>query len=451
MTVELILPEDICIEYKWFLFEMCNQRSIPYSIGSHTLNEIILKNSNNELRIKLCGKYFQFDDDTRWNKSTIRSLNSKENINIISDCDVDQNRLLFHAQGKLFLGISVINCAIRQMTDYWILPSDKLDLYGRKRFSDSKLVELEIIDTPWIDILFDDIFEYLNIVPSRKAKSNFFLTFDLDAPSFTKSVGLMRIIRNLIGDLIFRKNITLFLHRLTEYIKTNVFGKKDFFDTIDDLIPEISHDNILKYLFVMVQCKSDFSEDPCYSLQNPQVRHVTKRFLENDFNLGLHTSMKGSNHLNEYEIEARIFDEQISLAYPKKIELNAHRAHFLHYTNALMSKLMDSGRVEFGFGYCDRSGFRLGTCREYLAFDVGRKSTSPLKIIPLTAMDVSLLEPGYMNLNNHTALEILNDYLKTIKMLKGSFVLCWHNHRLVNMDEVNILKSIISDYNDEST
>lgn len=444
MTVELIFPEVVCIEYKWFLSEMCNQRNIPYSTGSHTLNEIILKNSNNELHIKLCGKYVQFNDNSRWNKSTIRSLNSKENINIISDCDVDQNRLLFNAQGKLFLGISVINCAIRQMTDYWILPSDKLDSYGRKRFSDSKLIDLEIIDSPWIDILFDDIFEYLNIVSSRKAKSSFFLTFDLDAPSFTKSVGLMRIIKNLIGDLIFRKDISLFLHRLTEYLNTNMFNKKDLFDTIDDLFPEITNDNIRKLLFVMVQRRSHFPEDPCYSIKNSQVRHVTKRFLENDFNLGLHTSMKGSSHLNEYEIEARIFDEEIALVYPKKIELNAHRAHFLHYTNALMSKLMDSDRVEFGFGYCDRSGFRLGTCREYLAFDVGRKSTSPLKIIPLTAMDVSLLEPGYMNLSYQSALELLNDYLKTIKMLKGSFVLCWHNHRLVNIDEANMLKSLIT-------
>ena len=446
MTVELIFPEDVCIEYKWFLSEMCNQRSIPYSIGSHTLNEIILRNSNNELRIKLCGKYAQFNDNSRWNKSTIRSLNSKENINIISDCDVDQHRQLFNDQGKLFLGISVINCAIRQMTDYWILPSDKLDLYGRKRFSESKLVQLEIIDSPWIDILFDDIFEYLNIVPIRKEKSNFFLTFDLDAPSFTKSVGSMRVIKNLIGDLIFRKDISLFLHRLTEYLNTNMFNKKDLFDTIDKLFLEITNDNIRKLLFVMVQRRSHFSEDPCYSIKNSQVRHVIKSFLKLNFNLGLHTSLKGSNYLQEYENEARIFGEEIALAYPKKIELNAHRAHFLHYTNALMSKLMDSETVEFGFGYCDRSGFRLGTCREYLAFDVGRKSTSPLKIIPLTAMDVSLLEPGYMNLSHQSALKLLNDYLKTIKMLKGSFVLCWHNHRLNSNDEVDILKSLIDNY-----
>ena len=43
---------------------------------------------------------------------------------------------------------------------------------------------------------------------------------------------------------------------------------------------------------------------------------------------------------------------------------------------------------------------------------------------------------------------LLNDYLKTIKMLKGSFVLCWHNHRLVNTDEVNMLKSLITNFDD---
>jgi hypothetical protein len=80
-------------------------------------------------------------------------------------------------------------------------------------------------------------------------------------------------------------------------------------------------------------------------------------------------------------------------------------------------------------GFADSVGFRCGTCHDYTAFDVRAERAIGLRVRPLIAMDVSVLDDQYMGLGiSSGAQAVLGELRRCCERVHGSFSVLWHNN-----------------------
>jgi hypothetical protein len=80
-------------------------------------------------------------------------------------------------------------------------------------------------------------------------------------------------------------------------------------------------------------------------------------------------------------------------------------------------------------GFADSAGFRCGTCHEYMAFDVLADRPINLRVRPLIAMDVSILDDQYMGHGISPSAEtIFADMRRCCETVGGGYSVLWHNN-----------------------
>jgi hypothetical protein len=94
--------------------------------------------------------------------------------------------------------------------------------------------------------------------------------------------------------------------------------------------------------------------------------------------------------------------------------------------------------------YDDHAGFRFGTCHEYPAFDPVKQETVKLRIRPLIAMDLTVLDQEYMGLTRTTdAYDVFMKLKNACKSVGGTFTLLWHNTQFTTQQERELYEAVI--------
>ena len=75
--------------------------------------------------------------------------------------------------------------------------------------------------------------------------------------------------------------------------------------------------------------------------------------------------------------------------------------------------------------YADRVGFRAGTARPFTWYNLSTESITSLKVIPYTAMDVTMRY--YMDLAPTEAITAVKELQGEAKHVQGYFGFLWHN------------------------
>ena len=94
--------------------------------------------------------------------------------------------------------------------------------------------------------------------------------------------------------------------------------------------------------------------------------------------------------------------------------------------------------------YADHAGFRCGTCFPYQLFDVINRKPINLIEYPLIAMESSVLDKRYMDLDHRDAYDFLIKMRRACDQVGGTFSLLWHNERLIDQLDIELYLSIIS-------
>ena len=79
-------------------------------------------------------------------------------------------------------------------------------------------------------------------------------------------------------------------------------------------------------------------------------------------------------------------------------------------------------------GFAERPGFRSGTCREHIVFDLLDRRPLALRERPLIVMDASVF--GYMGLGFDEAVPRIREIVETCRRHAGDAVLLYHNDTL---------------------
>ena len=81
--------------------------------------------------------------------------------------------------------------------------------------------------------------------------------------------------------------------------------------------------------------------------------------------------------------------------------------------------------VDSPLGWAHDVGFRAGTSRDFMAFDVVDNKVIPLELQPMVAMDEAMR--GKLGWSAPQAEQQLTDLLEIVATVGGGWRMCWHN------------------------
>jgi hypothetical protein len=181
------------------------------------------------------------------------------------------------------------------------------------------------------------------------------------------------------------------------------------------------------YLFFKAGRSGEKADRPYSNLWGRDIRRLHALLRDSRAKVGLHVSYRAGKKPALAPVEK----ERLQRAFSR--EICAGRHHFLAAREPEdMAALEQAGLTDdFTMGYADVAGFRLGTSRPVRRMDAVNRRLSALILHPLTVMDSTLSQSGYMGMNAEEALDCAVRLAEQVRLFNGELTLLWHNTSVV--------------------
>ncbi len=299
------------------------------------------------------------------------------------------------------------------------------DEYQRFEAKQSLAYKYDFLDQPIVNqwaILLSEVIKkkYSNFTfPERKFQ--YISTIDIDNAYAYVHKSIFRTLGAAAKSLLnlnFKDNIKRY-NALT--------GKnKDPYDTYDFLDFIHKKYNIKPIYFFLVGKYGKYGKNP--SLKNRAFQSLIKNIGKNA-EIGIHPSYTSYKKFNVLKEEIN----NLSGIINKKITKS--RQHFLKlsfpetYKNLVKLNIKE----DYTMGYAASVGFRAGICTPYFFYDITLEKETNLKIVPFQIMDTALNK--YLNLTPEKAIFKIENIIKKVKYVNGTYVSLWHNEAVSEQRE----------------
>ena len=250
------------------------------------------------------------------------------------------------------------------------------------------------------------------------------ISHDVDIPY--RYPSLLKKIKQLIGDLIKRKNISLAWNMITKHIfdfsnQNDPYNNYDFFMDLSDQLK-------VKSVFNFISGGKHEYDYP-YNLNSRNIKSLIKKITNRGHQIGFHPSFLSYNNES-------IWMSEIKTLRCHARDIKSGRQHFLRFEIPYTYHLWENAGMEYDstIGYANEPGFRCGICYPFHPYDFIEKRPFRLVEIPLIVMDNTLI--GYNNLNSKQVLEKITYLVDVVSRYNGVFSLLWHNHLLNDHKDV---------------
>ena len=296
------------------------------------------------------------------------------------------------------------------LSGYWEYTHNNIkDEYERFPASESFSYEKGVLEEPVVDILVESIRKEMNLnYKGNEPKA--FLTHDIDNLGLPKG---WKFLKSLGGDVLKRKDIKLGIDR----IKRKITNQDPW--SVYNLI-EIHKKYGTKGTFFFMP---DIQTKNCPGGYDPfknqgHLSGLEKTIKTIDGRIGLHYDVR---HLKEDRMKNDL--ERLNQIFETKIEYG--RAHFLLFDITKSFDIYEKAgiKVDSTCSYADRVGFRFGTSKPFMPYNLKEKREYNLIEIPLIVMEGSLKNEKYMNLSPEEGFEKIKELIQKIKKYNGTFTL----------------------------
>lgn len=244
------------------------------------------------------------------------------------------------------------------------------------------------------------------------------LTHDVDSP--LKYTSWKSGLREIVGDVIKRKNIKKAISNTWQKLKAHTKLAKDPFDTFDYLMDVSEKAGVKSYFFFMGQGVTKF--DNMYYSGDSFTDELVAKIKQRGHHIGIHPSY------NAYNYKKQFTKEKLELEKNLDAPITFGREHFLRFEVPTTWQIWEDNGMEWDStcSYADKEGFRCGVCYEYSVFNVLTREKLNLKEKPLIVMEGSFatyqpdIEPEVME-------EKIKLLMQKVKKYDGEFVFLWHN------------------------
>lgn len=192
-------------------------------------------------------------------------------------------------------------------------------------------------------------------------------------------------IKELGGDLIKRKNLSLFGNNLVSMFRTLGLNQRDPFDQHNYQM-DLAEQNGIRACFNFIVSRSDRNDQPL-STRDPRLKNLIRQIELRGHQIGFHP---GYDTYLDYQ---RFENELNTLQNLADQKIEGGRQHFLRFKVPYTWRLWErAGMVwESSLGYADMPGFRCGSCYSYSVYDCLERKQLSLKEKPLILMDATLV------------------------------------------------------------
>jgi hypothetical protein len=145
--------------------------------------------------------------------------------------------------------------------------------------------------------------------------------------------------------------------------------------------------------------------------------------------VGLHPSYASNSNADLIAEEKKWLKEIIT------DEISSGRQHYLKLKMPVTyQQLIKNGiQNDYTIGYHDTYGFRAGTCKAFLFFNLLKNETTNLRLFPFAIMEGTLND--VMKLSIEESKKIISELISVVCKYEGIFIPLWHNSTLCNKDE----------------
>lgn len=223
-----------------------------------------------------------------------------------------------------------------------------------------------------------------------------------------------------------RDLVTFQWNRLLDRALVGSGSKPDPFDTYSYI--EMIHQKFgfPVNLFYLIGDYSHFDRNLPYD--SPKVQNLIKS-LNNRFSLGVHPSYQAADDFETLKKEVTRLAEITGTTVTKS------RQHFLRLSfPKTYHWLLNLGITDdYSMCYHDKPGFRAGISNSFPFYDLIKDSSTSLIIHPFAFMERTLKDRLY--LDPDMALFKIQELMKHVRQVNGTFGTLWHNDSLSNYGE----------------
>jgi hypothetical protein len=308
----------------------------------------------------------------------------------------------------------------------------------QERFLERPIID-EYVEVLWAAI--KQLWPRLHRKPHRRTLR---VTCDVDSPyevDFTRYA----MMRGVAGDLLKRRRPMAALRNLHTRWRAwrGDFGGDRYWENTNWMM-DVNEEAGNRVAFYFI---TDHTHpfDARYRMNELGIRRLLRAIHSRGHEIGLHASYNTYLNPEQTRREADILRRTLDDAGIPYAELGG-RQHYLRWQTPQTARNWEVAGMSYDSTLCyaDCAGFRCGTSREFIMYDVIARRPTKLKQRPLVLMDCSVVSDDYMAMG-YT--DEAMAYMQTLKerslSLGGEFTLLWHNSDLPGPESRDIYQNLI--------
>jgi hypothetical protein len=271
------------------------------------------------------------------------------------------------------------------------------------------------------------------------------ISCDVDDPFDPTVHSPARLARTAVADLLKRRSPTLAAQRVRRFA-ANRRGdyRLDPYHTFDWYMRACDRAGH-RAAFYFIPDTTDARMDGTYDIFAPEIIALLRQIAAHGHEIGTHGSY------NSFRDAGQIAKEKARLSEAcRRAGLNAeivgNRQHYLRWDAAVTASHLDAAGYSYDTtgGYADVPGFRYGTARPFPMWDWTRNARCRLLQRPLILMEISVLSPAFLGLQDFDeALSLMVMLKQRATRFGGDFSLLWHNSRLMTPRDRRLFATLI--------
>jgi hypothetical protein len=324
--------------------------------------------------------------------------------------------------GIKFDFFSAVFFALTRYEEYWKFEGDEMGRFTPEFsiFNSIDVLERPIVDE-WRAAFKEEILTRWPDTKFQQRKSQFLSTIDVDSVYAYLHKGAYRTIGGIFKDLIQFK-----FANLASRIKVLLNLQPDPYDTYDYIHASHQRFGVKSTFFFLLADFGQFDKGLPHKSRGLQklIKNVAKHS-----SLGIHPGVSSHRRYNT------MLKEKSRLETITGKQVKCSRQHYLMLKFRTTYRLLKATGIEhdYSLGFAQRVGFRAGTARPFLWFDLKKNECSTLTIHPFVAMDTTMRK--YMMLTPEAAIEKLEELVLKIEQTGGDFISLWHNETLTEQGD----------------
>jgi hypothetical protein len=311
---------------------------------------------------------------------------------------------------------------ISRYEEYYVLPPDS---YGRFDPALSLAGQHDFLQTPVVDLWIRDLAELLKDrfpnLQVETGKFTFIPTIDIDNAWAYRHKGFLRTAGSMLRALTTGRH-----NELIERMKVLNGEEQDPYDTYDTIISLHKQLPTPLVFFILFARYGQFDRGI-----NPANRYFIEliRRMHLHGKIGIHPSVRSADDRHVFHSELIGLDEVLG----ERILWS--RQHYLRISlPATYENLIKAGiNRDFSMGYASAPGFRAGTSRSFLFYNLAREEETTLRVVPFQVMDRTLKD--YLGLGHQDSKDVIRDLIASVKSVNGTFCSIWHNESFSDKGE----------------